>query len=151
MKLRFLCIFLSTLILSFQIFISPAISQTLTQCQKHQEVFAFNIPNYPIQHIGGAILNIKVTYRMTPEAILENNYPDILSIQKDIDQFFIGYANESDYWEIMNKKLVKMLLDKYPQMSSLRVKIDVMPTVEEPLYRSSIVSSTRPESCDLRL
>ncbi len=151
MKLRFLCIFLSTLIFSFHIFTLPAISQTLTQCQQHQEVFTFNLDNYPIQHLGGAILNVKVAYRMTPEAISDNNYPDIIPMQKEIDQFFVGYANESDYWEIMNKNLVTMLLDKYPQMSSLKVEIGVMPTVQEAVHRSSIVSSTRSGSCSLTL
>lgn len=151
MKLRFLYTFLITLILSFHLFISPAISQSLTQCQQHQEVFQFEIDNYPIQHLGGAILNVKVAYRMTPVAITENDYPDFVPMQKEIDQFFVGYPNESDYWEIVNKKLVKMLFNKYPEISSLRVEIDIMPTAQEALYRSSIVSSTRPESCSLSL
>jgi hypothetical protein len=44
-----------------------------------------------------------------------------------------------------------MLLDKYPQMASLSIEIGVTPTVQEPLYRSTIVQSTRPENYPLSL
>lgn len=141
----------STLILSCNLFVSPAISQTVAKCEQHQEIFTFQVANYPIQHQGGAILNVNVAYRMTPEAIAQNAYPDFVPIKKDMEKFFVNYPNEIDFWEILNKKLVEMLLDKYPQMSSLRVEIDVTPTVQEPVHRSSIVNSTRPQSCPLSL
>jgi len=111
----------------------------------------FKFQSYAIQHQGGAILNIKVAYRLTPEAIAQNAYPDFVPIRKDLDKFFVNYPNETDFWEIVNKKLVQFLLDKYPQMSSLSVELDVMPTPQEPFPRSSIVKSTRPQSCSLSL
>ncbi|WP_413172892.1 hypothetical protein [Anabaena azotica] len=151
MKYRLLSASTSALILSFNISISPALSQTVLKCEQHQEVFTFQMSNYPIQHQGGAILNVKVAYRMTPEAIAQNTYPDFVPIRKDIDKFFVNYPNEADFWEILNKKLVQMLLDKYPQMASLSIEIGVTPTVQEPLYRSSIVHSTRPQRCPLSL
>jgi len=45
----------SVLILSFNVLISPSQSQQNTKCEQHQEIFTFQIPNYPIQHQGGAI------------------------------------------------------------------------------------------------
>lgn len=141
----------SVLILSFNVFTSPSLSQTVTKCEQHQEIFTFQVPNYTIQHQGGAILNIKVAYRLTPEAIAQNAYPDFVPIRKDIDKFLVNYPNEGDFWEIVNKKLVQFLLDKYPQMSSLSIEIGVLPTPKEPFPRSSIVHSTRPQSCPLSL
>ena len=151
MKYRLLLVSASALILSFNVFISPSLSQTLTKCEQHQEAFTFQVPNYPIQHQGGAILNIKVAYRLTPETIAQNAYPDFLPIRKDIDTNLINYPNNRDYWEIVNKKLVQFLLDKYPQMSSLRVEMDVLPTPHAPFPRSSIVQTTRLQSCPLSL
>ena len=141
----------SVLILSFNVLISPSQSQQNTKCEQHQEIFTFQIPNYPIQHQGGAILNIKVAYRIMPEAISQNAYPDFVPIKKDIDKFLINYPNDGDFWEILNKKLVQLLLNKYPQMSSLSIEMGVLPTPKEPFPRSSIVHSTRPQSCPLSL
>lgn len=139
------------LILSFNVSISPSLSQLAPPCEQQEEIFTFEVPTYAIQHQGGAILSIKVAYRLTPETIAQQNYPDFVPIRKDIDKFLVNYPNETDYWEIVNRKLVQFLLDKYPQMSSLSVEIDVMPTPQEPFRRSSIVKSTRPESCPLTL
>ncbi|MEO3705093.1 hypothetical protein [Trichormus azollae] len=46
---------------------------------------------------------------MTPEVIAQNTYPDFVPIRKDkdkdkdIEQFFLNYPNEGDFWEILNK------------------------------------------------
>jgi hypothetical protein len=127
----------------------PSLVQTATNCEQHQETFGFQIPTYATAHQGGAILNIKVLYRLTPDAIAKNDYPDFVPIRKDIDKFFVNYPNSTDYWEIINKKLVQYLLDKYPQMSSLLLEINVMPTPKEPFPRSSTIRSTRSQSCPL--
>lgn len=137
------------LIISFNILVSPALSQTASNCEQQEEIFTFEVPTYAIQHQGGAILNIKVAYRLTPDAIDKQDYPDFIPIRKDIDNFFVTYPNETDYWEIVNKKLVQFILNKYPQMSSLSLEIVVMPTPREPFRRSSIVRSTRPQGCHL--
>lgn len=144
------------LMLSLQIAGYPAIAQALptqtsSQCDRQQEMFTFQVPNYAISHQGGAILNIKVAYRLTPEAIAKNDYPDFVPIRKEIGNYLTNYPNNTDYWEIVNKNLVKRLLDKYPQMSSLSIELGVMPTPNEPFARSSIVRSTRPQGCPIVL
>jgi hypothetical protein len=141
----------SILILACNVFISPSLSQTVTECEQHQEIFTFELPNYPMQHHGGSILNIKVAYRLTPETIAQNTYPNFVPIRKDIDNFLVNYPNDGDFWETVNKKLVQFILDKYPQMSSLNIEIGVLPTQKWPFPRSSIVHSTRPQSCPLSL
>jgi hypothetical protein len=148
--------FLATLPLltSLSVFAFPAMGETasspvLPQCNLHQEIFSFQIPTYAIQHMNGAILNIKIAYRLTPEAITKNDYPDFMPIIKEIDNYLINYPNESDYWEIVNKNLVKHLLNKYPQISSLNTELAVMPTPKAPFSRSSTVRSTRPQGCPI--
>lgn len=144
------------LLLSFQVLGYPAAAQalptrTLSQCDRQQEIFTFQVPNYAISHQGGAILNIKVVYRLTPQAIAKNDYPDFVPIRKEIGNYLTNYPNNTDYWEIVNKNLVKQLLDTYPQMSSLSIELGVMPTPNEPFARSSIVRSTRPQGCPIVL
>ncbi len=146
MKYRLLLIF-SIVILCLNLFTLPSLSQTLTSCEQNQEIFAFQVPNYAIQHQGGAILNLKVAYRLTPDAIAQNDYPDLIPIRKDIDNFLVNYPNEKDYWEIINKKLVKFTLNKYPQISSLKIEMSVFPTPNEPFTRASIVTITKPQNC----
>ncbi|MFB2921790.1 MULTISPECIES: hypothetical protein [Aerosakkonema] len=138
-------------IVSFNLLPAPSLSQPARNCEQQEEMFSFEVPTYAIQHQGGAILNIKVAYRLTPDAIAQQNYPDFIPIRKDIDKFLVNYPNETDYWEIVNRNLVQFLLDKYPQMSSLSVEINVMPTPQEAFRRSSIVKRTRPQSCSLTL
>ena len=142
---------LSAFILSFNISISPALSQTVLKCEQHQEILTFQLSNYPIQDQGVAVLNVKFPYCMTPEVLAQNTYHDFVPIRKDIDKFFINYPNEGDFWEILNKKLVQILLDKYPKMVSLSIEIGVTPNVQEPLYCFTIVQSTRPQNCLLNL
>jgi len=129
--------------------IVPAFSETTIKCEQYQEVFGFQIPVYATQLQDGALLNIKVTYRLTPEAIAKNYYPDFIPIRKDIEKFLSSYKNKGDFWEIINKNLVEFLLEKYPQMGSLVISINVSPTPKEPMPRFSQVSSTRPASCPL--
>jgi hypothetical protein len=142
------------LLLSLQLSTSPAIAETpatqiSSQCSFHQETFAFQVPTYAIQHMGGAILNIKLAYRLAPDAIAKNDYPDFMPITKEIDRYLTRYPNETDYWEIVNKNLVQHLLSTYPQMSSLNLELGVMPTPKASFSRVSTVRHTRPQGCPI--
>jgi len=140
----------ATLILSCNAFISPSLSQTIPKCSEYEEVFGFQVPTYATQLQGGAILNIKVAYRYTPEAIAQNTYPNFIPIRKEIDQFLVNYPSQGDFWEVVNKKLVKFILDKYPQIASLNIQLGVSPNAKEPYGRFSSIYSTRPNNCPLR-
>ncbi len=129
----------------------PVLSKGDQRCEQYEEIFTFQLQTYPMKHQGGAILNISVAYRLTPEAITAKKYPNFVPIRKDIDNYLVNYQNESDYWETVNSGLVKFVLEKYPQMSSVRIEMGVMPTIQWPFNRSSIVKSTRPQSCPLSL
>ena len=129
---------------------SPLISLSAIpiNCDQQEEVFGFQIPSYTTQHEGAPIINIKVSYRYMPNAIIKNDYPDFVLIRKDIETFIANYPNHTDFWEIVNKKLVQFILNKYPQLSSLMVKIDVP---NQAFPRFSVIRSTRPQACPLTI
>ena len=129
---------------------SPLISLSAipTNCDQQEEVFGFQIPTYATEHEGAPIINIQVTYRYMPEAIAKNDYPNFVPIKKDIETFIANYPNHTDFWEIVNKKLVQFILDKYPQLSSLMIKVDVP---NQTFPRFSIIRSTRSQACSLTI
>lgn len=127
-----------------------------------EEIFGFTLEDYPVDHQSGAIVDIEVAYRLVSNLRIDpSSYPDIRPISKDIQEFIINYPNETDFWEILNRKLAQFILDKNPHFSALKIKIDVKPIppkkpiyyghiIEEENYgRFSIVTIKRPNSCPL--
>ncbi len=107
------------------------------------EDFDFQLENYRIFHHGFTHnININVQYQYV-KGIENGQYPDFLKLEQDIKQFLVNYPNETDFWEIINKELAKMLLVKYPQISSITLKIHVQPDVKVTRPRSSTVTLTR--------
>ncbi|HIK27754.1 MAG: hypothetical protein N3E45_16335 [Oscillatoriaceae bacterium SKW80] len=142
--LLFCCLF----IFLINLITFPVLAQ-VTNCDLYEEVFALEIPTYRVSLQGGSTLSIKVAYRLSPDAIASRDYPDSISLQKSINEFFKTYSNKNEYWEIVNKNLVQFLLEQYSQISSLRVELNIMPTLQEPFHRSSIITSTRPQACQI--
>ncbi len=103
------------------------------------EGWSFKFDHYAVTHQGKAVLDLEVSYRYKKGIGKSKlmNYPDFVPIYKFIDNFFVNYPNETDYWEILNKKLVESLLTKpiptpYGMkykladiLDSLTIKIDV--------------------------
>jgi hypothetical protein len=104
-----------------------------------QEGWSFTIEDYAIEHQGQAIIDVEVSYDYVngigvPDPL---EYPDFVPINNFIEQFFVNYPNETDFWEILNKNLVTTLLTQpIPTpygveykldelLDSLTVKIDV--------------------------
>ncbi|MUG93792.1 hypothetical protein F7734_15765 [Scytonema sp. UIC 10036] len=107
------------------------------------EDFDFQLENYRILHHGFVHdINVNVRYQYV-KGISNGQYPDFLKLEEDIKQFLVQYPNETDYWEIINKELAKMLLVKYPQLSSITIKIHVHPDAKVTKPRSSTVTLTR--------
>ncbi|XGB43291.1 MAG: hypothetical protein LVS60_05815 [Nodosilinea sp. LVE1205-7] len=130
----------------------PAVAKNLTDCSTNQESFGFFLKEYPIEHQGFALLNVAVTYRLNTsmETIDPTLYPEYVGVVQSLEKFLVNYPNESDYWEVMNKKLASFLLNQYPSLASIRIKIDVMPTTPRTKYeRFSEVLVTRPDNCPL--
>jgi hypothetical protein len=63
-------------------------------------------------------------------------------IFNSIDSFLTSYPNETDFWEIVNKNLTQKVLSENPLLSSLTVKLDVLPSTQSPYTLSSITTRT---------
>src|SRR6266536_3681623 len=78
------------------------------------EQFSFLIKYFKIDHNGeNNYLNITIWYRYK-EHLSNAEYPDFILIAKNIETLLTNYPNEGDYWEILNKKITLMDLEKYP-------------------------------------
>lgn len=151
-KFYLLCVIFSLILITNFGFVSIASAENLEQCQANQEVFGFTLPDYAIQHQGWAMLKITVDYRFAKTSlttIQPEIYPDFVPIVEKIDKFLKNYPNETDYWEILNKKLAKSILDEYPTIDSIKIRIDVNNTLEEHYHRHSIITMTQTNHCPL--
>ena len=134
----------------FSVKANPIMAQGLNHCDRDQEIFGFELKQYPIEHQVRALLDISIEYRfITTRPLQPDDYPNYVPIAKDIEKFLVRYPNETDFWEILNHKLVNFLLDKYPTIGSLRSRIDVRPTLGARYPRHSTVLQTRPDNCPL--
>ncbi|MDQ2100598.1 MAG: NHL repeat-containing protein [Tychonema bourrellyi B0820] len=112
---------------------------TRTQDGKLGEAWDFKFANYSIDHQGLNNLNIDVKYQYKP-GITTAEYPDFVPIYRSIDNFLANYPNETDFWEVVNKKLTKKVLAENPALDSLQIGLEVLPTNRLPYERSSIVA-----------
>ncbi|MBW4570410.1 MAG: hypothetical protein KME31_21010 [Tolypothrix carrinoi HA7290-LM1] len=119
------------------------------------ESWSFAFKNYPIEHQGNAVIDLKVDYDYK-DGIGKTDpfeYPEFTQIYNYIDKYLVNYPNETDFWEILNKNLVTDLLTKpiptafgfdynlADVLDSLTVKIDVQPgSSGVPYPRSSSVT-----------
>ncbi|MCC3492169.1 MAG: hypothetical protein JGK35_16740 [Microcoleus sp. PH2017_16_JOR_D_A] len=72
--------------------IVPERSQSRTAALLPSEKWAFNFPDYTIDHQGLNTLNIKIGYGLKP-GITKNEYPDFVPIYKSIDNFLVGASH----------------------------------------------------------
>ena len=107
------------------------------------EEFSFLIKDFKLTHQSeNHNLNITVRYRYLSN-IANAEYPDFRLIAKDIEELLTHYPNRKDYWEIVNKKITLMVLEKYPAIVKVRSEMQVSPSSLAPYFRSSIVTRSR--------
>lgn len=110
------------------------------------EGFTFLIQDFRFHHQSELnTLNIKVQYAYKAR-IQESEYPDFTLILNDIKNFLENYPDEEAYWEILNKEVTLMVLQKYPVLSSITSEMQVSPSAMIPFLRSSIVTRQRSKS-----
>ena len=110
------------------------------------EGFYFLMNDYKMEHQGEInTLNIKVSYSYV-RGIADNQYPDFIPMRKDVDKFLTEYPNEMTFWEILNKELTSMLIQKYPALLSVTCEIQVTPSSKYPFTRGSVITRNRRES-----
>ena len=116
---------------------SVAYSQSLV------EEFSFQIKDFKMDHqtqINN--LNISISYRYIAN-IQKPDYPDFRWLTKDVETLLSNYPNKDDYWEIVNKQITSMLLNKYKGLTSVTCEIKVDPSSLIPYARSSRVTRER--------
>ena len=107
------------------------------------EEFSFLIQDFKFNHQSELNnLNIKVRY-CYETGISESQYPDFQLVLKDIQNFLTNYPDEEAYWEILNKELTLMVLQKYPMLSSITSEMQVSPSAMIPFLRSTTVTRQR--------
>jgi hypothetical protein len=107
------------------------------------EEFSFLIKDFKINHQSEMNnLNLTVRYRYAG-GIAESAYPDFRLIAKDTENALATYPNKTDYWEIVNKRLTWMILDRYPVIQSVTTEMQVSPTPGDPYTRTSTVTRSR--------
>lgn len=147
LKLRhlFLIVTVASCLTPITVASSPQITagkQTRVQGNHLVEEFSFLIKDFKVDHQGQNNLNISVKYRYKANMAV-SDYPDFRLIAKDIETFLANYPNETDYWEIVNKKITGLILEKYSPLITVTSQIEVSPTPTVPYLRSSITTSSR--------
>lgn len=94
--------------------IQPCSFMAAVALRSPEEGFAFRIPDYGLDHQGGAIVDLLVglDFKEDVGAIDPFAYPEFVSIVNVITSYLVGYPNETDFWEILNRNLVNELLTK---------------------------------------
>jgi len=116
---------------------SAAYSQSLV------EEFSFQIKDFKMDHQTQTNnLNITISYRYVAD-IQTPEYPDFRWLAKDVETLLANYPNKADYWEIVNKRITLMLLNKYSGIASVTCDLKVDPSSLIPYTRSSRVTCER--------
>ena len=108
------------------------------------EEFGFSISDFKMDHQGEKnALNIIIRYRYRPN-LTRDEYPDFTLIAKDIENLLGNYPDKTDYWELVNKRLTQMVLQKYSAVAEVTSQIEVSPTPSVRYPRISIVTRRQP-------
>ena len=122
---------------------SPFGKMTSTAPQRLSEEFSFAIKDFKIDHQGETnTLNISISYRYMVD-IKNSDYPDFRRLAKDVESLLSNYPNKTDYWEIVNKRITALLMQRYPGITSLTCELKVDPSQNVPYTRSSRATRER--------
>jgi hypothetical protein len=75
--------------------------------------------------------------------IPDNAYPDFRYMARDIEAYLANYPNEVDYWELVNKKLTAIPLEKYTVLRKIAAEITVSPTALDPCTAPALLAANR--------
>lgn len=119
------------------------VSATRNQASALTEEFSFLIRDLKLHHQGeDNNLNLTILLRYKSN-ISKPEYPDFRLIAKDIETLLKNYPNADDYWEIVNKRLTSLVLEKYSPVAMVTISIEVSPSTGVPYTRSSKVTRER--------
>jgi hypothetical protein len=125
------------------IFVLLLACSAVAYSQSLVEEFSFQIKDFKMDHQTQTNnLNISISYHYKIN-IQKSEYPDFRWLAKDVQTLLGNYPNKDDYWEIVNKHITSLLLNKYPAITSVTVELKVDPSSLIPYVRSSRVTRER--------
>jgi hypothetical protein len=125
------------------IFVLLVACSAVAYSQSLVEEFSFQIKDFKMDHQTQTNnLNISISYRYIAN-IEKAQYPDFRWLAKDVETLLSNYPNKDDYWEIVNKQITSLLLNKYPAITSVTCELKVDPSSLIPYARSSRVTRER--------
>jgi hypothetical protein len=128
------------------IFVLLIACSSIAYSQSLIEEFSFQIKDFKMDHQTQTNnLNISISYRYITN-IQKSQYPDFRWLAKDVETLLSNYPNKDDYWEIVNKQITLLLLNKYPGIASVTCDLKVDPSSLVPYTRSSRVTRDRAAS-----
>lgn len=131
---------------------SRANASPLTQERSPMKDWSFAVNGYSVYH-GKTVntLNIAIRYTLKDEAAdtdISNPDPsNFTSLLNQVTEFLTHYPNEDDYWEVINRNLTEATLRKNPSLSSLTIKLEVLPGANFPYTRATTVTYTAEGQC----
>src|SRR5215207_7876303 len=118
-------------------------TNSLERGQPSVEEFDFYLKDFKMDHQGEAqTLNIRISL-LYVSGIRNTAYPDFRLIARDVEAYLNKYPNKTDYWEILNKRMAQLILDKYPVISRVTSEIEVSASPLVPYVRASTVTRLR--------
>ncbi len=104
------------------------------------EQFEFKVPKLQLFHQHESrTVDVLVSYRYKRAA----EYPDFLRLDDVVKDFFKKYSASDDYWEKVNKNLVRTLLHQYPMLDRIAVMVVAHPDKHVKTFRASTVMMDR--------
>jgi len=98
------------------------------------------------EQVGFSVRNLRICHQnewrnMTVDLEYDvdsmQNPVDVQKVKKHVLEFLNNYPNQADFWEIMNTKLIRSLIDLFPEIRSLRSKLSLAPDRTLSFHRAS--------------
>lgn len=107
------------------------------------EEYSFLIQNFHIERASTqVVLEIRIHYQYIA-GIAPTEYPDFREIAAVIKAYLTEYPNKDEYWEVINKELALMVIDKFSALKSVISELEMQPTTTDPDFNSSKVTCQR--------
>ena len=107
------------------------------------EEYSFLIQDFHMEHASTlAVLDIRIRYQYIA-GIAPAEYPDFRDIAKAIKAYLRNYPKKDEYWEVINKGLALMVIDKFSALESVISELEMPPTTTDPDFNSSKVTCQR--------
>jgi hypothetical protein len=104
------------------------------------EQFEFKVPQLRLFHQRAQrTIDVLVSYQYGRTS----EYPDFLRLDDTVKKFFASYPDMDDYWETVNKRLVRALLRDYPMLERIAVTVVAHPDDHIRTCRASTVMMNR--------